>query len=166
MKDFTDLRNQINTLSSDRFNKAEIIRLIDKKRDTAINRMKEFTEIMGASIVVDGISAKAPNKVEEVRVGDVISYHIARSPHPCLIFKIDEEEDICYAAVMSTKHDKPHSVYPIEKSRIFKGSCISNTIIAVNKEQAIDSWLCIFDSPEELKECVKKLKLLYKKVLI
>jgi len=101
---------------------------------------------------------------DTIEFGDVILFNISGRNHPCVIFKKDENKN-CHGIILSTKSHEHHFTAKIENSRIFLNSNFTSTIISVTEETARNNFIALFDSPKELKNAVKLLKLKYKKIL-
>ena len=101
--------------------------------------------------------------VEDLRINDFFSYNIQKVPHPCVIFAMDES--CVWGIITSTNEEGCHNVAPIEGSRMLRDGWWTNTIICAPKEQAMNSWLGIFDNPKDVKKAVTVLKEYYKKLL-
>lgn len=103
------------------------------------------------------------NKPASIEFGDIILFNIAGRLHPCIIFK--KLDGTCYAIVTSTKDHEHHFLSKIEKSRVFRESFFTITVISVTEQFALDNFVGMFDSNVELKQAVRLLKTKYKKVL-
>jgi hypothetical protein len=103
-------------------------------------------------------------KVEEVEINDFFSYSVAKVPHPCVIFAMDEH--CVWGIITSTNSSGCHNISPIEGSRLLGKGWWTNTIICTTKDAALKHWLGIFDNPPEIRRAVKLLEEYYKKLLI
>lgn len=102
-------------------------------------------------------------KIGDVRIYDFFSFNIAKIPHPCVIFRI--EDDRVWGIVTSTNESGYHNISKVEDSRCLADGWWTNTIICQSKEDALKGWLGIFDSPAEVKRIVKLLNVYYKNIL-
>jgi len=100
----------------------------------------------------------------EPAVGDVVSFNIQGSLHPCIIFKIDKEKDKYFGICLSST-DGVYCVKKVENSRLFHASYFTNLITIQSREHIMKNWRGLFDSPSELKEVIKILKKAYNKLL-
>lgn len=102
-------------------------------------------------------------KMKSVELYDFFSYKIMEVPHPCVIFKIEEEK--AWGIITSTNEGAIHNVEKIQNSRHLENGWWTNTIVCHPLNSCLKHWLGIFDNPEEVKRVVGILNEYYKKLL-
>lgn len=90
---------------------------------------------------------------------DVITASVCGSLHPCIVIAV--KEGYVYSVCLSTtKAD--HNTFTFERSRLFKGSYMTNTIIRHTPENALSHFVGIFDNIPEAEQGFAVLKEIYK----
>lgn len=122
--------------------------------NTVQTELVEFEKNAGRVINVGKVYR--PDTIEK---HDVITSYVCGTIHPCIIYDVDETY---VYAVSCTSTPSDHVVYKFEYSRIFKGKYLTNTIIRMTKQQALDSFVGIMDNIDEAAIAFAAVKELYK----
>ena len=101
-------------------------------------------------------------KPESIKKYDIFTTMVCNSPHPIICFKVDTE--FVYGVSM-TSTIKVHNIFEIQKSRFFKGKFITNTVIKMKKEDALENFVGVYDTKKEADEFFKVLRNFYKQVM-
>ena len=145
---FKDYKNQISNCQN--FSKAWVNSLLDKMDSDYRQDLADCNKVVNVGKIFKPI---------EIKKYDIITSIVHNSPHPCLIFKIDS--DFVYAiSFTTTQHCRV--VYEIKESRFFNGSFVTNTIVKLTKEEALKSFVGVFDNKKEANHIISLVKDFYK----
>lgn len=150
---------------------------INKKWKEFSNEQKDgITQILGPIFSENIITVEKQVEVEVVKRHyfqqekihkyDIIYTNesgVGKIPHYHIVFKVDKE----YAYALLITSEKEHfAPFLIEKSRMFKGSYITNIIGKIPIEIAKAKFVFTFDSKKEFDEILKKVKENYLKIIL
>lgn len=100
-------------------------------------------------------------KPQEVKKYDIITAMICGSPHPCVVYKVDEEK--CYSISLTTT-EANHNIHKIAHSRFYEGAYFTNTIVPLDITTALERFVGVFDNKKEADVAFAKVASFYKNI--
>lgn len=82
---------------------------------------------------------------KQLKKYDLISAMVYSCPHPCIIFKTDENYVYAFG-ITSTLNN--NVVCEIKDSRFFEGKYLTNTIVKVSTKEALNNFVGVFDNTQ------------------
>ena len=93
---------------------------------------------------------------------DLLYAHAGAIPHPCVVIRIRDNNVYCLPI---TSQPGKQNIKSIERSRFFEKNYFYNNIIVLSTEEAMKSFVGVFDSKKEVDEAVRNMKEFYSKIL-
>lgn len=113
-----------------------------------IEKLRNMRNSIGNSMkdVIDMIPSPKKIKVDAVKKYDVLYLAVLGVPHYFLVHRV--AEDTVTGIIFSSK-DKSHSIYQIQKDRFFKHSYATSTYLSVDLEDALSSFVRVYENRSE-----------------
>jgi hypothetical protein len=92
---------------------------------------------------------------EQIKKGDVLILPQGSKSRPCVVAKVLKDRTCIYIPLTST--DNIHCLTPY-KSRFFKDGCFCKSVDLCSEEQAIRSFVGVFDNMRALNSAIKEIK--------
>jgi len=119
-------------------------------------------EVRGMMMTFEITGRRVGGTISTLQVGDVFMFNILGT-HPALIFKV--EDNIVWAAILSSTQSELHNIYQIKGDRFWEGSYVTNTIVCVKALDAITQYKSSLTNLKLLPGIINSLKIWNNRVL-
>jgi hypothetical protein len=106
------------------------------------------------------IISRKKNKVKAIKKYDVLYLPLIGIPHYFLVHKI--ETDIVYGVIFTSTNKPEHFLCEVVEDRILEGSFVTTAYLSVSLDEALESFIRVYESKKEADEIFTKIKLHYK----
>lgn len=120
---------------------------------------QQITDQLNDTGQVVNMTSGKKTKVSVIKKYDVLYVGAIGIPHYFLVHKIIDQ--VVYGIIFTSAHKPAFCVHEVKLDRTFEGSFATNTYLAIDLDQAMNSFIRIYESKTEADEIFRKVSAHY-----